>query len=51
VTTTAGEAVTGGFAVRDDRGATVDVGGQVREVPYDSVARARIQIELNKKGS
>ncbi|HEX6515238.1 MAG TPA: ribosome maturation factor RimP [Nocardioidaceae bacterium] len=51
VTTTGGETFTGRIADSDDRGATVDVGGQVREVPYDSVARARIQIELNKKGS
>lgn len=43
-----GETFTGRITDSDEQGATVDVSGRVRRVAYDEVAKARIQIELNK---
>lgn len=51
VTSSEGEAVTGRILSCDDESATLDVDGQKREVTFDDVAKARIQIEFTRKGS
>ena len=51
VTTKDGKTVTGRVLTSDDHGATLDVDGRQRVVPYDEVSKARIQIEFNRKES
>jgi ribosome maturation factor RimP len=47
VKATDGDTFTGRICAADDRHATIDVAGRTREVPYDDVATARIEIEFN----
>jgi ribosome maturation factor RimP len=51
VTTKDGSTVTGRVDRSDDESATLDVGGAERVVRFDEVAKARIQIEFNRKES
>ena len=51
VTTKDGGTVTGRVLSSDEHGATLDVDGTHRVVPYDEVSKARIQIEFNRKES
>ena len=51
VTCNDGESFTGRILSSDERSATVDVDGQELQVAYDSVAKARVQIEFNRKES
>lgn len=51
VTTKDGKTVTGRVLTSDEQGATLDVDGRQRVVPYDEVSKARIQIEFNRKES
>ena len=44
-----GEEVTGRILASDDAAATLDVDGTRREVAYDDVAKALVQIEFNRK--
>lgn len=46
VTPREGEPFTGRIRESTDAAATVDVDGQPREVPYDQVSKARIQVEF-----
>ncbi len=46
-----GSAFTGRIVEADEDRAVLDVDGESREVPFDSVAKARIQIEFNRKES
>ena len=49
VSTVDGRALTGRIAESDESHAVLDVDGTACEVSYDEVARARIQVELNRK--
>jgi ribosome maturation factor RimP len=49
VTTTAGETLTGRVVEQDDRTATLDVSGSRRSVELAEVAKALVQVELNRK--
>jgi ribosome maturation factor RimP len=51
VALTDGRAVTGRISSSDDSRAVVDVAGTAHEVAYDDVAKAKIQIEFNRKES
>jgi ribosome maturation factor RimP len=51
VTTKDGTTVTGRVLTSDEQTATLDVDGAKRSVAYDDVAKARIQIEFNRKES
>jgi ribosome maturation factor RimP len=51
VALTDGRAVTGRISSSDDSRAVVDVDGTAQEVAYDDVAKAKIQIEFNRKES
>ncbi|HSE10175.1 MAG TPA: ribosome maturation factor RimP [Nocardioidaceae bacterium] len=51
VTTTEGATLTGRVSDSDEKGATLDVDGSERVLSFDEVAKARIQIEFNKKES
>jgi ribosome maturation factor RimP len=51
VTTTGGETMTGRIVGSDDETATLDVEGTQREVAYDDVAKALVQVEFNRKSS
>jgi ribosome maturation factor RimP len=51
VTTQDGTTLTGRVTDCDDDGATLDVDGAERLVRFDQVAKARIQIEFNRKES
>jgi ribosome maturation factor RimP len=51
VTTTDGTTLTGRVRDSDETSATLDVDGDERVLPYDEVAKARIQIEFNRKES
>jgi ribosome maturation factor RimP len=51
VTLADGRAVTGRIAESDNTRAVVDDGGQRHEVAYADVAKAKIQIEFNRKES
>jgi len=51
VTTSDGETVTGRVTASDEDSATLDVDGNERVVRFDDVAKARIQIEFNRKES
>ena len=41
--------MTGRITASDDDAATLDVDGAAREVAYDDVAKALVQIEFNRK--
>lgn len=49
VTHVDGSSFTGRITGSDDDGATLDVSGQARRIPYGDVARALVQIEFNRK--
>jgi ribosome maturation factor RimP len=49
VSCTNGDSFTGRIVGSDEKHATVDVDGTKREVGYTDVAKARIQIEFNRK--
>ncbi|HSE72289.1 MAG TPA: ribosome maturation factor RimP [Nocardioidaceae bacterium] len=51
VTTADGTSFTGRIVESDETGATLDVDGQQRTVSYADVAKARVQIEFNRKES
>ena len=51
VALTDGRAVSGRITSSDDSRAVVDVDGTAQEVAYDDVAKAKIQIEFNRKES
>ena len=51
VALTDGRAVTGRITEADDSRAVVDVDGTAHEVSYDAVAKAKVQIEFNRKES
>ncbi|HEX6248126.1 MAG TPA: ribosome maturation factor RimP [Nocardioidaceae bacterium] len=51
VTTTDGAGVTGRVLRSDEQSVTLDVDGTERVLPYDDVAKARVQIEFNRKES
>jgi ribosome maturation factor RimP len=46
-----GDAFTGRITDSDDDGATLDIDGTSRQVSYDDVAQARVQVEFNRKES
>lgn len=46
-----GESIHGRIRHSDDDKATVDVTGSRRDIAYDDVSRAFIQVEINRKGS
>lgn len=46
-----GDTVTGRVTENDEDGATLDVDGQVHQLSFSQVAKARVQIEFNKKES
>jgi ribosome maturation factor RimP len=50
VTLTEGTVLTGRVTGSDQDAVTLDVDGQVREVPLVDVARALVQVEFNRKG-
>lgn len=49
VVSTDGQAVTGRISDSDERGAVLDVDGHTHQVTYSDVAKARVQVELNRK--
>lgn len=49
VTLTGGEVVTGRIGASTDTAVTLDVDGASREVAYDQVAKALVQVEFNRK--
>jgi ribosome maturation factor RimP len=49
VTTTSGETLTGRITASGEDSATLDVDGVAREVAYDEVAKALVQVEFNRK--
>jgi ribosome maturation factor RimP len=51
VTTTDGRTLTGRILASDEHGATLDVEGGEQTLAYDEIAKARIQIEFNRKES
>jgi ribosome maturation factor RimP len=51
VTLTGGESFTGRIASSDETTATVDVSGNSRHIRLDEVAKARIEVEFNRKES
>jgi ribosome maturation factor RimP len=51
VALTDGRAVTGRITASDDARAVVDVDGSAEELAYDAVAKAKVQIEFNRKES
>jgi ribosome maturation factor RimP len=48
VTPTEGAAFTGRISEVSDAAATLDVDGSAREVPFNDIAKARIEIEFNR---
>jgi ribosome maturation factor RimP len=46
-----GQSVTGRVVSADEAGATLDVDGSSREIAYADVAKAKVQIEFNRKES
>ena len=51
VTLGSGEVLTGRIVDCDDAAARLDVSGRTREVGYDDVAKAMVQIEFNRPGA
>jgi ribosome maturation factor RimP len=46
-----GQTVTGRVVSADEERATLDVDGSSREIAYADVAKAKVQIEFNRKES
>ena len=46
-----GQSVTGRIVAADEENATLDVDGSSREIAYADVAKAKVQIEFNRKES
>ena len=46
-----GSQLTGRVGESDDTGVTLDVSGSRRRVEYDTIAKALVQIEFNRRGS
>jgi ribosome maturation factor RimP len=46
---TAGQQITGRVLAVDDQGVDLDVEGQAQRVPLDTITRAVVQIELNRR--
>lgn len=51
VTLAGGESISGRIASSDETTATVDVSGTSRDIRLDEVAKARIEVEFNRKES
>ena len=51
VTDRDGRSVTGRVAGSDEGGAVLEVDGSTREIAFDDVAKAKVQIEFNRKES
>jgi len=51
VTLTSGEVLTGRVVDCDDSAVRLDVSGRRREVGYDEVGKALVQVELNRSGA
>jgi ribosome maturation factor RimP len=51
VTDREGRSVTGRVVGSDETGATLEVDGGPREIAFDDVAKAKVQIEFNRKES
>lgn len=51
VTTHDGDTLTGRIRASDEQAVTLDVDGSERVLTYDEVAKARVQIEFNRKES
>lgn len=51
VTTTTGEDFVGRIVGADEDGASLDVDGSARELHYDEIAKALIQVELNRRAT
>ena len=49
VTTTDGTTVTGRIGASTDSAVTLDVDGTPQDVPYDTVAKALVQVEFNRR--
>jgi ribosome maturation factor RimP len=49
VSLSGGETVTGRIGESTDTAVTLDVKGRPREIPYDQVAKALVQIEFNRR--
>jgi ribosome maturation factor RimP len=49
VTTTDGRTLTGRLTGSDETGADLDIDGRTERVPFDTVAKAKVQIEFNRK--
>ena len=49
VTTRANETLTGRITEAGDDAAVLDVNGKTRSIAYDDVAKARVQVEFNRK--
>ena len=49
VTTTGGASMTGRIAASDDHGADLEVDGATERVAFGEVAKAKVQIEFNRK--
>ena len=49
VTLASGDKIKGRITAADDQGVELDVEGQTRAVSYDEVARAKVEIEFNRK--
>jgi ribosome maturation factor RimP len=49
VTLDDGQTVTGRVTAADEAAATLDVSGTHREIPYDGVQKALVQVEFNRK--
>jgi ribosome maturation factor RimP len=50
VTLTDGESLTGRIGASTDHSVVLDVDGATRELAYDEIAKALVQIEFNRKG-
>ncbi len=51
LTTEANETIIGRVSEAGDDSATLDVNGKTRIIAYSDVAKARVQVEFNRKGS
>lgn len=46
-----GGSLAGRVIESDETGVTLDVGGARRHVPYDQIAKARVEVEFNRRGA
>jgi ribosome maturation factor RimP len=51
VSTNDGETIEGRIVANDDGSARIDVDGTTREIAFDDIARAQVQVEFNRRGS